>query len=464
MKDFPWYAPRWPFCGRATKPAARNQDTMPLARRTIALVMSFLVSLATIPMGTSAQTSSQSGAQTATASAAPEEYAPLTADELDGLVAPIALYPDALVAQVLGAATFPYEIVDAAFWMKDNSTLTGEALAKAVDEQSWDPAVKALTQFPSVLENLAKNLSWTSALGEASATQQQDVMAAIQRMRAKAQAAGTLKSGSQITVVQEAPQTIVIQPANPQIVYVPTYNPTVVYGAPVVVPGYSSADVAAAAIIGFGVGIAVGAAIYGGCCGWGWSYWGTNWHSHTVIYNRNIYVGNSYWRGGYYGGYRPGYPGYRPPPPGYRPGYPGYRPPPPGYRPPANGNRPGYPGYGRPPATTLPAPGTGNPNRPGTNPPGTRPGGGNPSTQPVTRPANPGNGDRGRPSQTPGNTPSTRPSTNESRGYRASTSNLPAQPAKPNAISGSAGGRAQSARGNQSLGGGGGNRGGASRR
>ncbi len=462
---------------------------MPLAKRAIAVVMSFLVSLATIPVGTSAQSStssgSQSGAQSGSAPAAPEEYAPLTADELDALVAPIALYPDALVAQVLGAATYPYEIVDAAFWMKDNSSLTGEALAKAVDQQSWDPAVKALTQFPSVLENLAKNLAWTSSLGEASSLQQSDVMAAVQRMRAKAQAAGTLKSGSQIKVVQEAPQTIVIQPANPQVVYVPTYNPTVVYGAPVVVPGYSSADVAAAAIISFGVGIAVGAAIYGGCCGWGWSYWGTNWHSHTVIYNRNIYVGNSYWRGGYYGGYRPGYPGYRPPPPGYRPGYPGYRPPPPGYRPPPNGNRPGYPGYGRapattlpapgtgnpnrpginPPATTLPAPGTGNPNRPGTNPPGTRPGGGNPSTQPVTRPGggNPSTQPVTRPSN-PGNAPSARPSTNESRGYRAQTSNLPAQPARPNAISGSAGGRAQSARGNQSLGGGGGNRGGASRR
>jgi Protein of unknown function (DUF3300) len=445
---------------------ARNQDTMPLPKKIVSACMSFILALMTTPIGTNAQTSSQAPAQDASTQAAPEEYAPLTADELDALVAPIALYPDALVAQVLGAATFPYEIVDAGFWMKDNSTLTGEALAKAVDQQSWDPAVKALTQFPSVLENLAKNLAWTSSLGEASATQQADVMAAIQRMRAKAQAAGTLKSSPQIKVVQEAPQTIVIQPANPQIVYVPTYNPTVIYGAPVVVPGYSSADVAAVALLSFGVGIAVGAAVYGGCCGWGWSYWGTNWHSHTVIYNRNVYVGNSYWRGGYYGGYRPGYPGYRPPPPGYRPGYPGYRPPPPGYRPPPNGNRPGYPGYGRPPATTLPAPGTGNPNRPGTNPPttrpspgtpttrptnppGTRPGGGAPSTQPVTR---------------PGTTPSTRPSTQESRGYRAPTGNVPAaQPSRPNAISGSAGGRAQSARGNQSMGGGG-NRGGGSRR
>jgi hypothetical protein len=434
---------------------------MPFPKKVVAVFMSFLLALMTIPVGANAQSSSQTpsqnAAQTSSTQAAPEEYAPLTADELDALVAPIALYPDALVAQVLGAATFPYEIVDAAFWMKDNSSLTGEALAKAVDQQSWDPAVKALTQFPSVLDNLAKNLAWTSSLGEASATQQQDVMDAIQRMRAKAQAAGSLKSGTEIKVIQEAPQTIVIQPANPQIVYVPTYNPTVVYGAPVVVPGYSSADIAAVALLSFGVGIAVGAAVYGGCCGWGWGYWGTSWHSHTIIYNRNIYVGNSYWRGGYYGGYRPGYPGYRPPPPGYRPGYPGYRPPPPGYRPPPNGNRPGYPGYGRPPATTLPAPGTGN--RPGTNPPGTRPGGGTPSQQPVTRPANPGNGAGGRPSTQP----VTRPSTNESRGYRAPTGNVPAaQPARPNAISGSAGGRAQSARGNQSMGGG--SRGGASRR
>ena len=160
---------------------------MPLPKKIISAFMSFILALMTTPIGTNAQTSSQAPAQDASTQAAPEEYAPLTADELDALVAPIALYPDALVAQVLGAATFPYEIVDAGFWMKDNSTLTGEALAKAVDLQSWDPAVKALTQFPSVLENLAKNLAWTSSLGEASATQQADVMAAIQRMRAKAQ-------------------------------------------------------------------------------------------------------------------------------------------------------------------------------------------------------------------------------------------------------------------------------------
>jgi hypothetical protein len=330
--------------------------------------------------------------------------------------------------------------VDAVVWLKQNANLSGDPLMKAVDQQSWDPAVKALTQFPSVLDNLAKNLAWTSSLGEASATQQQDVMAAIQRMRAKAYAAGNLKSSPEIKVVQENPQTIVIQPASPQIVYVPVYSPTVVYGAPVVVPGYCSADVAAAAVISFGVGIAVGAMIHGPCCGWGWSYWGTSWHSHTIIYNRNIYVGNSYWRGGYYGGgYRPpGYPGYRPP--NYRPpGYPGYRP-------------PAYPGYGRPPATTLPANASNRPNRPDTSP-GNRPANGG---APSTLPANPGN--------RPGQTPSTRPSTNDNRGYQRSSNGASTQPARPDAFSGSGGGRAQSARGNQSLGGKSGSRGGASRR
>jgi hypothetical protein len=214
---------------------------MPPLQKVAAALMSFLLILTTFPVDASPQnTSPPPGPQ--------KEYAPLTPEELDGLVAPIALYPDPLVAQVLGAATFPYEVVDAVVWMKQNSGLKGETLAKAVDQESWDPSVKALTQFPSVLDDLAKNLAWTSALGEASSTQQQDVMAAVQRMRAKAYGAGNLKSGPEIKVVQETPQTIVIQPANPQIVYVPAYNPTVVYGAPVVVPGYSSADVAAAAI------------------------------------------------------------------------------------------------------------------------------------------------------------------------------------------------------------------------
>ncbi len=176
-------------------------------------------------------------------------------------MAPIALYPDALVAQILGAATFPDQVAAADVWLQQNKSLTGSALTKAVDGQQWDPSVKALTQFPSVLDNLAKNLSWTSSLGEAYHTQAADVMSAVQVLRAKAKAAGNLKSGSQITVVQQSPQVIVIQPTNPQVVYVPTYNPTVVYGAPVTTPGYSTAAVVTTAVLAFGVGIAVGAAM-----------------------------------------------------------------------------------------------------------------------------------------------------------------------------------------------------------
>jgi hypothetical protein len=405
---------------------------MILPQKTARALMAVLLFLASIPGD------AWEGAQTAPPLGSQNEYAPLIPEELDALVAPIALYPDNLVAQVLGAATFPDQVTDANSWLMQNSRLTGEPLLRAVDKQLWDPAVKALTQFPSVLNDLAKNLAWTSALGEAAATQQQDVMAAIQRMRAKAYAAGNLKSGSQIKVVQESPQTIIIQPANPQVVYVPTYNPTIIYGAPVVVPGYSSADMAAAAIISFGVGVAVGSLVHGGCCGWGWGGWGTNWRGNTIIYNRNVYVGNSYWRGGYYGGYRPGYPAYRPGYPGYRPGYPGYvRPPtyPPGARPP-------YPPANSRPRPTPYTAGQGTSNRP-VNPAY------RPKTTPATQPS------YAKPYTRPnGTTPSAKPSSNEFRGYqRPQTSSGPtAQTVRPNAFSASAGARAQSARGNQSLG------------
>jgi Protein of unknown function (DUF3300) len=223
---------------------------------------------------------------------------PLTANELQQLVAPIALYPDALVAQVLGAATFPDQVTAANGWLQQNKSLTGTALAKAVDAQQWDPSVKALTQFPSVLDNLAKNLSWTSALGEAYHTQSADVMTAIQTLRAQAQAAGNLKSGSQITVVQQSPQTIVIQPTNPQVVYVPVYNPTVVYGVPYTTPGYSTADVVATGIIAFGAGLAIGAMM---SSSWGWNSWSCGWYGGGAYYHGATYYGNAAWHGGYYG-------------------------------------------------------------------------------------------------------------------------------------------------------------------
>ena len=231
----------------------------------------------------------------------------LSAKEIENLVAPIALYPDALVAQVLAGATFPDEITEANNWVKANSGLQGDALLEAANKQPWDPSVKALTQFPSVLDNMAQSLSWTSALGEAYYYQQADVMKAVQTLRKEAKAAGNLKSGEQIKVVQQDPQTIVIQPAQPTVVYVPTYNPTVVYGTPYYPPGYSTAALVTTGLVSFGVGMAIGASMNNNCCGWGWNSWNTNWHGGSVTYNRNVYVSNSnvYRNGGSYNGNRP---------------------------------------------------------------------------------------------------------------------------------------------------------------
>jgi hypothetical protein len=268
----------------------------PFTKKLLSTTMSFLLIIATTPLESEAQS----------APTEPTGYSgqgvPLTAEELQGLVAPIALYPDSLVAQVLGASTFPDQVAAAASWLQQNDSLTGTKLMKAVDGQPWDPSVKALTQFPSVLGNLAKNLSWTSALGEAYHTQAADVMTAIQVLRAKALADGNLQSGSQIVVSQQSPQVIVIQPANPAVVYVPVYNPTVVYGYPYTTPGYSASTVAATAVIAFGVGIAVGAMMSSSCCAWGYSYWSCGWHGTTaVVYHGSTYYGNAAWHGGYYG-------------------------------------------------------------------------------------------------------------------------------------------------------------------
>ena len=237
----------------------------------------------------------------------------MSASELQALVAPIALYPDALVAQILAASTFPDEVAVANYWLQQNKSLTGNALMQAVDKQTWDPSVKALTQFASVLDNMASNLSWTSSLGEAYHNQSADVMTAIQTLRAQAKEKGNLKSSSQITVVQQSPQTIVIQSASPQVVYVPQYNPAVIYGYPYVVPGYvapvySTGDIVAAGLLSFGAGIAVGAMMSGGCCGWGYSSWNCGWHGTAVVYHGGGYYGNSAWHGGYYnGGYHNNY-------------------------------------------------------------------------------------------------------------------------------------------------------------
>jgi hypothetical protein len=259
-------------------------------KRLLAIALSFLLIFPVVPSEAVGQQPAPTGYS--------GQGAPLSPVEIQQLVAPIALYPDALVAQILGAATFPDQIAAAGGWLQENKNLTGSALTQAVDAQQWDPSVKALTQFPSVLDNLAKNLSWTSSLGEAYHTQAADVMTAVQVLRGKAQAAGNLKSGSQITVVQQAPQVIVIQPTNPQVVYVPTYNPTIVYGTPYVTPGYSTAAIVTTAVVAFGVGIAVGMAMSNS---WGYSYWNCNWHGGTVVYHSSGYYGNNAWHGGYYG-------------------------------------------------------------------------------------------------------------------------------------------------------------------
>jgi hypothetical protein len=233
--------------------------------------------------------------------------APESAEQIQALVAPIALYPDALVAQVLSGATFPDQIALAQNWLQEHQDLTGKKLMKEVNKQTWDPSVKALTQFPSVLGNMAKNLAWTSELGQVYHYQAKDVMDAVQALRAKAEAAGNLKSTEQIKVVQQSPSTIVIEPANPQIVYVPQYNPTVIYGTTYTVPNYTATDVAAASVLSFGAGIAVGAMMSGGCCSWGWSSWSCGWHGGAVVYGGAPYYGSAAWHGAY-GAY--GYHGY----------------------------------------------------------------------------------------------------------------------------------------------------------
>jgi hypothetical protein len=213
--------------------------------------------------------------------------------ELQQLVAPIALYPDALVAQILAASTYPTEIVEADRWMQRHSDLKGEKLAKEVDKQDWDPSVKALAQFPSVLENLDKNLSWTSSLGEAYANEPQDVTNAVQEMRQQARKAGHLNSNEQEQVTTQG-NTIIIEPATPDVVYVPAYDPWLVYGEPVIaypgwypVPGIFWGGVELSFGIGFGIG-------YFGGFGWGWGHWGYDWRGHGPMFNHNIYISHSH--------------------------------------------------------------------------------------------------------------------------------------------------------------------------
>ncbi len=216
----------------------------------------------------------------------------LPADQLDALVAPVALYPDPMLSQLLVASTYPLEIVQAQQWVQQNSNLKGSALADAAKKQDWDPSVQAMVAFPDLLKRLADNIKYTTDLGNAFLAQQSDVMDAIQRMRVKAKDSGKLASNEQQVVetkTEESKTVVVIQPANPEVVYVPSYNPTVIWGAPAYpYPPYPWGGVLAASAISFGVGVAVGA-MWGG--GWGW---GMGWGGNQININNNFINRNNF--------------------------------------------------------------------------------------------------------------------------------------------------------------------------
>ena len=241
-------------------------------------------------------------------------------------MAPVALYPDSLLAQITTASTNPQEILDVDNWLQQNSGLRGTALTDAAQQQGFDPAFIALVNFPQVLEMMAQHVDDYAAIGEAFNADQGAVSASVQRLRAQAYASGALRSTPQQRVVIQQPSgppVYVIQPVSPQVVYVPQYDPAVVYVRP------STGAIVTASFITFGIGIGIGALLVENRP-WGWGGWGWNWGSRRVYYN------HGYW-GGWSNPYRPSNPWYRPRPVIWasRPGYRGdwrYRPQ--NYRPP----------------------------------------------------------------------------------------------------------------------------------
>lgn len=259
-------------------------------------------------------------------------YTPPTADQLYQLVAPIALFPDKLLAQTLAASVYPDQVVTAQEWLRSNSGLSAADRAQATVSQSWDPSIKALTAFPDVVAQLAGNLDWTRALGDAYAHDPNDVLNAVQIMRQRAQASGHLHSTPQQQVqvarhvvvtpildegrIPPPSQVITIEPAQPDVVYVPRYDPGVVYGAPVdvyreyryrPVRWYDEGDVVTTGLVSFGVGVLVGGALehHHGWFGWaepapvwprwGWNSWGVDWNAppaapHYVVYQNHVYA------------------------------------------------------------------------------------------------------------------------------------------------------------------------------
>ena len=252
---------------KGSEKAMKARSTMKnVFTKTVVWVLVFLISL---PAGVFAQGLSS---------------APLfRQEELEQMLAPIALYPDPLLVQMLMAATYPLEVVEAARWVNANPNLTGDQLAYALEQKPWDPSVKSLANFPNALAMLDGNIEWTQRLGDAFLAQKDQVMDTVQSLRGRAQAQGNLNTTEQ-QIVTSQDNMIAIEPANPEVIYVPTYNPSVVYGAwpysdyppyyyyP---PGYVIGD-AIGGILSFGVGLALGAAW------WGWAWGGFDWYNHGV--------------------------------------------------------------------------------------------------------------------------------------------------------------------------------------
>ena len=223
-----------------------------------------------------------------------EEAPKVPNDQLDSLVAPIALYPDAMLAQTLAASTYPLEVMQLDQWMDKNKNLKDKALADAVAKQPWDPSVQAMAAFPEVVQRMAENIQWMTDVGNAFLAQQKDVMDAVQRMRAKAQGTGNLKTGSEQKVesktTQSGEQVIVVEQANPEAVYVPSYDPAVVYGAapaeypyyPYSYPGYQPGTALA-----WGSAIAVGGA-------WANNWGNCDWDNGDVNINNNNNFNKNY--------------------------------------------------------------------------------------------------------------------------------------------------------------------------
>jgi hypothetical protein len=247
-------------------------------------------------------------AQEASAEQQPVVRTSLSAQQLDNLVAPLALYPDPLLSQVLVAATYPLEVVEANQWLQQNRSLTGTALTDAAKQQNWDASVQALVAFPDVLARLNQDVRWTTDLGNAFLGQQADVMAAVQRLRARAQANGKLRSTPQETVTTETQNgqtAIAIQPADPQVIYVPTYDPTYIWGPPAW--GYYPSLFYPTYGFGFGFGIPIGG-FYAGWPGWGGWGWGCNWFGGGLFVRAGFFGHYGYHYGGGYG-FRGGFAG-----------------------------------------------------------------------------------------------------------------------------------------------------------